>query len=333
MKFKRRFIQFCILHAIGLLLCVSAFFVPVSSFKSQEQTQIVNIPSGMSNFHTIQKLKKQGLIYYFFPYQWFMKWTVFKAGEYSLSSGQTAFDIFKFLSNGKVLTYGFTFPEGMNMFEMSDRIAQSPLKLDKNKFLKLAQDEDFIFSLLSERLNSLEGYLYPNTYQVTRQISEEKLIRMMVQEFLNNYDRLNQLYLSPLSRHQVVILASIVEKETGASWERPRIASVFLNRLKIGMKLQSDPTILYGMLRETGRMPFNIRRKDIRRHTPYNTYTVKSLPRGPIANPGREAIKAIFKPEKTNYLYFVSRNDGTHVFSTNLVDHEKAVDRYQRNKK
>ncbi len=329
---KKRLIQFCILHAIGLFLCVFAFFAPPSFFLQDAKIQIVSIPSGMSNFHTIQKLKNQGLIYYFFPYQWFMKWTVFKAGEYSLSPHQSALDIFTHLSKGKVITYDLTFPEGINMFEISNLIAKSPLKLNKKKFLELCQNEDFIFSLLNQKLDSLEGYLYPNTYKLTRQISEKQLINIMVQEFLTHYDQLSRAYDSHLTRHEVVILASVIEKETGVDWERPRIASVFLNRLEVGMKLQSDPTILYGMLKETGVMPVNIRRKDIRRSTPYNTYTVKRFPKGPIANPGREAIRAVFNPEKTDYFYFVSRNDGTHVFSKNLKDHEKVVDRYQRKK-
>ena len=326
---KKRFVQFAIAHIIGILLCSFAFFVPPQLF-GEAETKMVNIPLGTSNFHVIKKLKKEGLIYYFFPYRWFMKWTTFKAGEYSFSYNQSSFKIFNHLSQGKVITYDITFAEGINMFEMADKLEQSPLDLSKKKFLQLAQDKDFIFSLLKENLSSLEGYLYPNTYKLTRYISEKKLIQMMVKEFFTHYNQLKSD--SKLSRHQVVILSSVIEKETGVAWERPQIASVFLNRLKIGMRLQSDPTILYGMLKETGVMPTNIRRKDIRRYTPYNTYVVRSFPKGPIANAGKEAIKAVFNPEKTNYLYFVSRNDGTHVFSTNLKDHEKYVDRYQRKK-
>ena len=330
MVIKKRFIQFAVAHLVGILLCAFAFFIPPTLFFGEEKYQEINIPSGMSNFHIIKKLKNEGLIYYFFPYRWFMKWTTFKAGEYSFSHHQPAFGIFNKISKGKVITYDLTFAEGINMFEMADKIEQSPLSLSKKKFLQLAQDKDFIFSLIKEKLPSLEGYLYPNTYKLTRSISEKKLIQIMVKEFLTHYNQLKTD--SKLSRHQIVTLASVIEKETGAAWERPRIASVFLNRLKIGMRLQSDPTILYGMLKETGVMPTNIRRKDIRRYTPYNTYVVRSFPRGPIANAGKEALKAVFNPEKTNYLYFVSRNDGTHVFSTNLKDHEKYVDLYQRKK-
>jgi UPF0755 protein len=129
----------------------------------------------------------------------------------------------------------------------------------------------------------------------------------------------------------VITLASVVEKETGAPEERPVIASVFHNRLKKGMRLQSDPTILYGMLMKTGVMTKNIRKKDILAQTPYNTYTVRALPIGPIANPGKEAIKAVLNPGNTDFLYFVSRNDGTHVFSKTYEDHNKAVKAYQLN--
>ena len=162
----------------------------------------------------------------------------------------------------------------------------------------------------------------------------------MTGHFLKVYAQLNRKDRGPgakglfLSRHQAVILASIVEKETGQAGERALIASVFYNRLWKKMRLQSDPTILYGMmLEQKGIMPLNIRKKDILRKTPYNTYRVSGFPAGPISNPGKDSLRAVFAPARSAFLYFVSRNDGSHIFSTHYREHEKAVDRYQRKRR
>lgn len=198
--------------------------------------------------------------------------------------------------------------------------------VNKQQFLSLAQDP-----ALLEQYGipgpTLEGYLYPDTYQLARGISPSTAIHTMVERFW--------MLVRPLKKRaedlgmemeDVITLASIVEKETGLAGERATIASVFLNRLKRRMRLESDPTVIYGLKNFDG----NLTRKDLSKPTPYNTYVIRGLPPGPIANPGLEAIKAVLYPAKTDYLYFVSKNDGSHHFSRTLSEHNRAVRMYQK---
>ena len=196
----------------------------------------------------------------------------------------------------------------------------------KQQFLSLANDPALL-EQYGVTGPSLEGYLYPDTYHLARGISASTAIDTMVNRFWE--------VVSPLRKRaedvgmkmeDVIILASIVEKETGLAEERPTIASVFLNRLKRGMRLESDPTVIYGLKDFDG----NLTREDLMKATHYNTYIIRGLPPGPIANPGLEAIKAVLFPAKTDYLYFVSKNDGSHHFSRTLSEHNKAVQIYQK---
>jgi UPF0755 protein len=176
----------------------------------------------------------------------------------------------------------------------------------------------------------LEGYLFPDTYQFGRGISPSLIIDAMVKRFWQMVgpltDRAKE---TGMTMQEIVTLASIVEKETGQPSERPLIASVFLNRLKSGMRLESDPTVIYGLENFDG----NLRKKDLVQRSPYNTYVIHGLTPGPICNPGLESIKAVIFPAKTDYLYFVSKNDGSHHFSRTLSEHNQAVERYQKGKK
>ena len=202
------------------------------------------------------------------------------------------------------------------------------------EFLRMCRDRDLIQQLLGVEVSSLEGYLFPETYNLTKFTPIKEFITAMVQNFKNEYQRLENTPSTAqvkLARHELVTLASVVEKETGAPQERPQIASVFYNRLEKNMRLQSDPTIVYGIWVETGAYKQNITRADITRATRYNTYTVARLPFGPIANPGRESLEAVMRPATTEFLYFVSRNDGTHIFTKTYQDHLKAVADYQLN--
>ena len=187
---------------------------------------------------------------------------------------------------------------------------------------------------LDPAANDLEGYLFPDTYEVPQSgttAPEKALVRRMTQRFREVVGP--QLTRQPrtLSVRQIVTLASIVEMETGRPEERPQIAAVFLNRLHRGMPLQTDPSVIYA-LKAAGRWDGNIRRKDLDLDSPYNTYRYPGLPPGPIACPGREAIQAVLQPAESRALYFVSRNDGTHQFSDTLEEHNRAVDRYQKKK-
>jgi UPF0755 protein len=254
-------------------------------------------------------------------------------GEYALDRSMTPQEVLGVLVSGKSIQYPITFPEGSNVFEMAAALEAKGL-YKAEEFLKAVRDPALIQKLLAIEVSSLEGYLFPETYNVTKFTPMNELIANMVQNFKNAYQTLEaQGSLAPvqLARHELVTLASVVEKETGAPEERPLIASVFYNRLQKNMKLQSDPTIIYGIWVETGAYKQNISREDITRATRYNTYTVPRLPFGPIANPGRESLAAVMKPARSEYLYFVSKNDGTHIFTRTYEDHTRAVKDFQLN--
>lgn len=256
--------------------------------------------------------------------------TSFKAGTYTIKNGDAIPDVFKTLIEGSPILTSVTIPEGKNMFEIA-RIFESKKISTYSNFITLARDVK-----MREGLNidapSLEGYLFPETYMFAPGTQVKTIIRAMLRVFKNKVKNIN--FDHPfLSKHQIITLASIVEKETGAKKERPTIAGVFLNRLKKKMRLQSDPTTIYGIYES---YKGNIRKKHLLQKTPYNTYKIPALPLGPIANPSIEAIKAVLNPEAHGYLYFVSKNDGTHVFTKTYKDHLEAVKEWQlkrRNRK
>ncbi len=251
-----------------------------------------------------------------------------KAGEYELESGLKPMALLSLFSSGKSKMYKMLIVEGDNMYEVAEKLSQAKIAT-KEKALSLMKNKAFVKGLLGEEKISLEGYLYPETYSYTRFTTLKEIINLMVKQSLAAYNEMKAESKTSLSRHEIIILASIIEKETGVGYERPLIASVFYNRLKKDMKLQTDPTILYGMLHETGVMPTNIRKKDILKPNKYNTYTFRGLPIGPIANPGFEAIKAALMPDTAEYFYFVSKNDGSHYFSKTYKEHNEAVRKYQ----
>jgi UPF0755 protein len=251
--------------------------------------------------------------------------TKFKAGNYIIKSGSNLIDVVNILTSGAGITETVTIPEGKNLFEIADILEKSEIT-KKDEFIAIAKDMDFAAELgiPAERL---EGYLYPDTYHFAKNTPAKEIAKKMVSTF-NAKTKDVDFSTANLSKHEIVIMASLVEKETGASFERPRISGVFHNRLKKRMRIQSDPTTIYGIWE---RYNGNLRKSDLLDKTPYNTYKISGLPVGPIANPGIEAIQAAIQPEEHSFLYFVSKNDGTHVFSTNLKDHNSAVDYWQKN--
>lgn len=251
-----------------------------------------------------------------------------QVGEYKLSPGDSLKAIFLKIVSGKSVTHKLTIPEGYNSLDIAKRLEQKGFGTAKN-FLKHCKNKRIIHQMIGSKALSCEGYLFPDTYFFSRLDSELKIMRAMILSFKNQFK--NVRIRSGWSQHELVTLASIVEKETGASFERKKISSVFHNRLKKKMRLQTDPTVLYAKWLRTGRWSKNITRKDLKSPHPYNTYKVKGLPPGPIASPGLAALKAANAPEKTNYLFFVSQNDGTHVFSKDYKAHTRAVNRYQKN--
>ena len=254
-----------------------------------------------------------------------------KAGEYALEGPLSLEDIVVLLARGEVVRNEATIPEGRTIEEAAALAAAQGIILDD--FLAAARDATPIRDLDPEA-SSLEGYLFPDTYEIP--LAEDpagSLVRRMVQRFREVIaPERTRIAKRELTVREVVILASLVELETAAVEERPRIAAVFHNRLERRMLLQTDPTIIYA-LKQEGTWNGNIRRRDLEMDSPYNTYRHPGLPPGPIGSPGREAILAVLDPADTRDLYFVSRNDGTHHFSATLTEHNRAVDRYQRRRR
>ena len=251
-----------------------------------------------------------------------------RAGEYLFCGPVTPRQVLKKLADGEVILHPVTIPEGVNIYQIADILATNS-RFDRQRFLDLVTDQEFI-KKTGLAGKSLEGWLFPDTYHFIRSQDEEDVIKMMTDRFRKIYDELLAGLAEPpaMTEKQVVTLASIVEKETGVAAERPLIAAVFLNRLQKGMYLQADPTVIYGLKKFNG----NLTKKDLRDPTPYNTYRRKGLPAGPICNPGRESLAAVLHPADANYLYFVSRNDGSHYFSKTLTEHNRAVYRFQKSK-
>jgi UPF0755 protein len=254
--------------------------------------------------------------------------TSLRVGEYALSSTMYPAEVLDTVISGRSVEHSITFQEGLNKFEMAEIFAARGLGSARS-FLQAVDDPALIRSLLGENQPSLEGYLFPETYKVTRYTGARGLIKKMVDNFLRVYDGVKSAQTVNMNRHQLVTLASIIEKETGAPEERRRISSVYHNRLKKPMRLQADPTVLYGIWMQTGNYKNNLTKRDLKTKTPYNTYTNNGLPVGPIANAGKEALLAAADPEHSEYLYFVSRNNGTHVFSTDYKAHVNAVRKFQ----
>jgi len=248
-----------------------------------------------------------------------------KAGRYDFGEPATPGRVLDRLVAGDVRRQRLTIPEGFSLVEIAARIEEEGVG-HADTFLRLARDPDFIASLGIDS-PSLEGYLFPDTYLFDSGTSEERLIRSMVRRFENRLapDLVEGAAKAGLDAHQLVTLASIIQKEAGNRGEMPLIAAVFHNRLRRRMPLQADPTVIYGVPNFNG----NLTRKDLLTPTPYNTYRIAGLPPGPIASPGEDALRAAAFPADSDYLFFVARGDGTHAFSTTLREHNRAVQRYQ----
>jgi UPF0755 protein len=256
-----------------------------------------------------------------------------KSGTYEFSKALTPLDVLDRLQLGLVRLQPFTVPEGRTIFETARIIAASGLA-DEKELLKKTTDPDFIDHLgLSGR--SLEGFLFPDTYFFSQEATATSILKKMVERYRQVFAEEIQLVetTSRLSEKEVITLASLVEAETGKADERPLIAGVFLRRLKKGMRLECDPTVVYGQLLIDPAFNKRLRRRHLLQNTPYNTYRNYGLPPGPICNPGRLAIRAVLQPAETDSLFFVSRNDGSHQFSRTLREHNRAVNTYQRARK
>jgi peptidoglycan lytic transglycosylase G len=251
-----------------------------------------------------------------------------KAGEYRFTTPASAKDVARKLARGDVFLRPITFPEGLSLKEMAS-IYQSRGLGAAAAFLAAARNTSAL-KALDPAARDLEGYLFPDTYNVPRKMSADALVHKMVQAFLRVYGETVQKEVEARGGNlrEVVTLASIVEKEAAQPDERPIIAAVYQNRLRIGMGLQCDPTVIYA-LEKAGRYTGNLTKADLKLDSPYNTYKYAGLPPGPIASPGRASLEAAARPASVDYLYFVSRNDGSHAFATTLAEHNRNVKQWQ----
>ncbi len=247
-------------------------------------------------------------------------------GEYLFPEPPSALTVWRKMVHGDVKRYVLAVPEGANIYDIAEEIDGIGL-LDPDEFLAAATSPALL-SRLGFAGPSAEGFLFPDTYVFVKPVTAEEVLGTMLRQFRKRFTdgMATKARAEGYSIPEVVTIASIIEKETGIDAERPLVSAVIRRRLAIGMPLQMDPTVIYG-LRRFGE---NLTKKDLQARNPYNTYVNRGLPPGPIANPGLPSLEAALSPARTDYLYFVSRNDGSHVFSRTLSEHNRAVSRYQR---
>ena len=317
--------------AIILIVAGLLFFKASLPMSDNTQPQVFEVKSGMTLKQVSQELFRQNLIRSANAFQAIAliqdKEKLIKVGEYYISPSMLPAEILQRITSGKTVLHSITIPEGYRITEIANLLEEKDLA-DKNIFLQEAKNVELLEGIPT---SSLEGYLFPDTYHFGKRTTEAAIINKMVetfkeralkQEFLKRAEDLG------FSYHEIITLASLIEKETGKDSERKQISSVFHNRLKKNMLLQTDPTVIYVIDIFDG----NIRKRDLNIDSPYNTYRYKGLPPGPIANPGLKSIIAALYPATTSNLYFVSKQDGSHKFSATLNEHNRAVQKYQLRK-
>jgi UPF0755 protein len=296
-------------------------------FQGFSEPVMIEFPRGTSTSQMADMLADKGVIQHpwlFMAARLVRHGARLQAGEYQFAKAASPLDVYGRIARGDIFYMELLVPEGYNMFDVADTVAKLGT-ISAEDFLAAARDPSLIHDL-DPHAQTLEGYLFPSKYRVYRKTTAREICRMMTNEFRAQWQALTA---SGASVHDVVTLASLVEREARLPEERPRVASVFANRLRIGMRLQCDPTTVYAALLE-GRYRGVIHQSDLESTNPYNTYQHAGLPPGPIANPGLSAIKAALTPDDTQYLYFVAKADGSggHNFSDSLQKHDVAVAQY-----
>ncbi len=319
--------------AAACVLAVGAVFLFLVTARpplDQWSMTKVYIPKG-STFPQIEKmLTEKGVLRYPFAFRILVVGSMaskkLQYGEYAFPAPPSALELRETLVSGDVAKYQVTIPDGSTLFDIAESLGN----------LELADPADFLEAATSPALASqmgipgstLEGYLFPDTYLLVKDMTMEEIIGVMVRRFRRKFtpEMEGKAEKSGFTLKQIVTIASIIEKETGMEEEKPLVSAVIRNRLSLGMPLQMDPTVIYGLKKFGG----NLTRKDLRQDHPYNTYRNRGLPPGPISNPGLTSLVAAVEPADADYLYFVSRNDGSHRFSRTLREHNKAVMFYQK---
>jgi UPF0755 protein len=308
-----------------------ALFIPPTKEKAWKEVQVTE---GMSFKAISGTLQKEGIIRYrgYFEIIGRIQGISRKVrvGYYGLNTSMSMWEVLEALRKGKIIEYEVVVPEGYNVYQIGWTLSVTPLVNDPNDFIRIAKDKDFT-RFLGINADTLEGYLFPDTYYLPKGITMHDVAKRMVQRYQDVFTDSYRKRAAELgfTEQQVITLASIIEKEAKVPSERKLISAVYHNRLKKGMRLQADPTAVYG----TKAWITKVTAKDLKRNSPYNTYLHKGLPPGPIANPGQGAILAALYPEPVDYLFFVAQGDGSHYFSNDYGTHTKAVGRYRSNKK
>jgi|WetSurMetagenome_2_1015567.scaffolds.fasta_scaffold14965_5 UPF0755 protein len=325
-----------LLLLLVLFLTGAAFYrYATTSVNLDTVTRTINIPKGSGFFRITEILNDAGLVGNR-PFFWVLALSKgvekhIRAGEYELTGAMTPSTILDKLVRGEIKVYQVTLPEDITANGVARKLSTFKL-INEKEFETLAADRSFLASLDIEA-DSIEGYLYPDTYRFDRSMTTEEILRILVGRFWKEItpEMRKRTQEIGLTQTQWITLASIIGKESGNKNEKGFISAVFHNRLAKGMKLQSDPTTVY-TLEQDGNHVKTVLWRHLKSDTPYNTYRINGLPPGPIANPGIDSLRAALFPAKVDYLYFVAKNDGSHDFSTNLAAHNRAVSKYQINR-
>jgi len=295
-----------------------------------DEAVFVEIPRGMASAGIAHVLADRGVVRNRLVFELlcrFRSGARLQAGEYRFDRALTPDEVFGMIAEGRVYVHSITIPEGWTMFEVADLLEKEGFG-KRQEFLSVAEKADLLRDL-APRARSLEGFLFPATYQFPRRATAATIAEAMVAHFRQVWGRLARENAGELTPSEIVTLASLVEREARVAEERPLIAGVYMNRLKKGMALQCDPTVIYA-LELAGKWDGKIGHADLRFASPYNTYVNRGLPPGPIANPGEASLRAALHPSETRFLYFVADTLGRHFFSETLEEHSRNVRRYLR---
>ena len=330
----KRLLLFVILLLVVCAAGATWFYLGVNRpYKGYaESEQFVEIPQGSGTAAIARRLADAGVVSDVNTFRLAL-WVTgqgrrLQAGEYRFDHPMSARQVAEKIGRGEVYVHPITFREGLTIRQMAELYESKGFGPAKD-FVEASKNAALV-QAIDPAAKDLEGYLFPDTYALPRRATADQLVARMVASFTKALtpDLIEKATANGQSVRQLVTLASIVEKETGKAEERPMVAAVYANRLKIGMGLQCDPTVIYALER-AGRFNGNLTREDLQFDSPYNTYRYAGLPPGPIAAPGRASLEAAADPAPVPYLYFVSRNDGTHAFASTLDEHNRNVQQYQ----
>jgi UPF0755 protein len=335
---KKLFLIFVLFILFVVTVAGIAGYVKYRQYEQFKKAEIlvekeisITVSRGDSWKKVASLLEEKGLVKNSTMFYWMIRehdWgSSLKTGEFEFSGSLSPLKIAQTIVEGRIKLYGFTIPEGYNKFDSAEVFKSLDWIENKNSFLKICDDPAFISDIGWKGMKSCEGLLFPSTYSFEKGVQMEAVMKRMASQMNSVLDKYkDEIEKSGMDKYEVLKMASLIEKETGVKKEQPLIGSVFMNRRRLGMKYQSDPTVIYGFLPDfEGR----IRRRHLVTDHPWSTYTRYGLPATPICFPGEGAIRGVLFPDSSDYLYFVSTKKGYHYFSKSLREHNAAVQHYQ----